>query len=52
VSRGNHLITVKINIPTKVNSEERELLEKLAVVRGETVAKGTKEGFLGGLFQK
>ena len=30
VSRGNHLITVKIDIPTKVNSEERELLEKLA----------------------
>jgi molecular chaperone DnaJ len=52
VSRGNHLITVKINIPTKVNSEERELLEKLAGVRGETVGKGTKEGFLGGLFQK
>ena len=52
VSRGNHLITVKINIPTKVNSEERELLEKLAAVRGETVGKGSKEGFLGGLFQK
>jgi molecular chaperone DnaJ len=52
VSRGNHLITVKINIPNKVNSEERELLEKLAGVRGETIGKGTKEGFLGGLFQK
>ena len=52
VSRGNHLITVKINIPTKVNSEERELLEKLATVRGEAVGKGSKEGFLGGLFQK
>jgi molecular chaperone DnaJ len=52
VSRGNHLITVKINIPTRVNSEERELLEKLATVRGETTGKGNKEGFLGGLFQK
>ncbi|MEN9568101.1 MAG: hypothetical protein RLZZ69_3297, partial [Cyanobacteriota bacterium] len=52
VSRGNHLITVKINIPTKVNAEERELLEKLAGVRGETVGKANKEGFLGGLFQK
>ena len=52
VSRGNHLITVKINIPTKVNSEEKELLEKLASVRGETTGKGAKEGFLGGLFQK
>ena len=52
VSRGNHLITVKIDIPTKVNSEERELLEKLATVRGESIGKGSKEGFLGGLFQK
>ena len=52
VSRGNHLITVKIDIPTKVNSEERELLEKLATVRGEATGKGSKEGFLGGLFHK
>lgn len=52
VSRGNHLITVKIDIPTKVNAEERELLEKLATVRGEVIGKGNKEGFLGGLFQK
>ena len=52
VSRGDHLITVKINIPTKINSEERELLEKLASVRGEATGKGSKEGFLGGLFQK
>ena len=52
VSRGNHLITVKIDIPTKINSEERELLEKLAAVRGEATGKGSKEGFLGGLFQK
>ncbi|MDJ0588666.1 MAG: molecular chaperone DnaJ [Pleurocapsa sp. MO_226.B13] len=52
VSRGDHLITVKVNIPTKINSEERELLEKLATVRGESTGKGNKEGFLGGLFQK
>ncbi|MEM8831948.1 MAG: molecular chaperone DnaJ [Cyanobacteria bacterium P01_G01_bin.19] len=52
VSRGNHLITVKIDIPTKINSEERDLLEKLATVRGEATGKGSKEGFLGGLFQK
>ena len=52
VSRGNHLITIKINIPTKVNSEEKELLEKLAAVRGEATVKSNKEGFLGGLFHK
>lgn len=52
VSRGNHLITIKVNIPNKISSEERELLEKLATVRGEATGKGSKEGFLGGLFQK
>jgi molecular chaperone DnaJ len=52
VSRGNHLITVKVNIPTRVNAEEKELLEKLAKVRGEATGKGNKEGFLGGLFHK
>ena len=35
-----------------IASEERELLEKLATVRGESTGKGNKEGFLGGLFQK
>ncbi|BAZ45888.1 chaperone DnaJ protein [Chondrocystis sp. NIES-4102] len=52
VSRGDHLITVKINIPTKVSSEEKELLEKLATVRKESTGKGNKEGLFGGLFQK
>ena len=52
VSRGDHLITVKIDIPTKISSEEKELLEKLASVRREATGKGNKEGFLGGLFQK
>ena len=52
VSRGNHLITVIVNIPTKISSEEKELLGKLATVRGEATGKGGKEGFLGGLFQK
>ena len=52
VSRGNHLITVGVNIPTKISSDEKELLNKLAEVRGEETGKGGKEGFLGGLFQK
>ena len=50
VSRGNHLITVKVDIPTKLKGEERDLLVKLAETRGESVGKGKKEGFLGGLF--
>ena len=52
VSRGSHLITIKISIPTRLSSEEKELLEKLAQVRGESTGKGGKEGFLGGLFHK
>ncbi|MDJ0716292.1 MAG: molecular chaperone DnaJ [Prochloraceae cyanobacterium] len=52
VSRGDHLITIIVEIPTRVNAEERELLEKLAKIRGERSGKGGREGFLGGLFNK
>lgn len=52
VSRGDHLITVEVDIPTKINQEERELLEKLAKIRGDRLGKtGGIEGFLGGLFR-
>ncbi len=51
VSRGDHLLTIHVDIPTKVNAEERELLEKLAKIRGERAGKGGVEGFLGGLFK-
>ncbi len=50
--RGDQLITVKIAIPTKINAEERELLERLATIKGESHGKGGLEGFLGGLFHK
>jgi molecular chaperone DnaJ len=52
VSRGDHLITIKIAIPTRINPEERELLEKLAKIKGDSTGKGGLEGFLGGLFHK
>ncbi|MEB3213942.1 MAG: molecular chaperone DnaJ [Leptolyngbyaceae bacterium] len=52
VSRGDHLITVRIKIPTKISSEERELLEKLVEINGARTGKGGGiEGFLGGLFR-
>ncbi|MGP1375321.1 MAG: molecular chaperone DnaJ [Almyronema sp.] len=51
VSRGDHLLTVLIEIPTKLKTEERELLEKLVEVRGDRIGKGGIEGFLGGLFR-
>lgn len=52
VARGNHLITVKVNIPTKINAEERKLLEELAKIKGDQTEKGGLEGFLGGFFHK
>ncbi len=51
-SRGDHLITIKVGIPSKVSTEEKELLEKLAKIRSENTAKGGIEGFLGGFFHK
>ncbi|HEY9665080.1 MAG TPA: molecular chaperone DnaJ, partial [Allocoleopsis sp.] len=51
-SRGDHLLTIQIDIPTRVSHEERELLEKLAKIRGDRISKGGGiEGFLGGLFR-
>jgi molecular chaperone DnaJ len=51
VSRGNHLVTVLVDIPTKLSSEERELLEKLAKIRGDRTGKGGRDGLFGKLFQ-
>lgn len=52
VSRGDHLISVQVQIPTRLKPEERELIEKLAELRGDRVSKsGGIEGFLGGLFR-
>ena len=47
VSRGDHLITVSIEIPTKVSGKEREHLEELAKLKGARIGKGGKGGFSG-----
>ena len=51
VARGNHQFTVKVQLPTKVSGEERELLEQLA---GHHTSRGQKHhhksGLFGGLF--
>jgi len=51
VARGNHQVTVKVQLPTKLSSEERDLLEQLA---GHHRSKGQrspqKSGLFGGLF--
>ncbi len=51
VKRGDHLITITIDIPTRITPEERELLQQLAKIRGDRIGKGGIEGFLGGLFK-
>ncbi|MGE5657307.1 MAG: molecular chaperone DnaJ [Actinomycetota bacterium] len=52
VSRGDHLIEVGVEIPTRVTNEERELLVQLAKIKGDRTGKGGFENFLGNLFQK
>ena len=52
VSRGDHLITIGIEIPNRITTEERELLEKLAKIKGDRTGKGGLEGFLGNFFNK
>lgn len=44
--RGDHRIQVEVSVPARLSARERELLQELAKVRGETVGKGEK-GFLG-----
>ncbi|WP_310417425.1 molecular chaperone DnaJ [Chamaesiphon sp. OTE_8_metabat_110] len=51
VSRGDHLLTLQIDIPTKVSQEERDLLEKLAKIRGERVGKGGIGSIFGNVFK-
>lgn len=43
--RGDQLVIVNIEIPTKLSSEQRELLEKLATTLG-TAVKPQEKGFL------
>jgi molecular chaperone DnaJ len=50
VSRGDHLITVKVVIPTKLGREEKELLHQLAQLKGSGSGKGGFEGLLGNIF--
>jgi molecular chaperone DnaJ len=51
VARGNHQFTVKVQLPTRLSGEERQLLEQLA---GHHTSKGGKpphkSGLFGGLF--
>lgn len=47
--RGDLYVTVQVEMPEKLSRKERELVEKLAEVRGERPAKGRTRGRLGRL---
>ena len=50
VARGNHQVSVKIKLPTKLSDSERNLLEELA---GHYSARGPKYHYhKSGLFSK
>ncbi|MBD2105111.1 molecular chaperone DnaJ [Leptolyngbya sp. FACHB-261] len=51
VSRGDHRLTIQVEIPTRLNAEERELLEKLARLKGDRAKGSNVDGFLGGFFR-
>ncbi len=52
VARGDHMIKIKVDIPTKVSGEEREMLEKMLNKLKGNAEKGGLEGFLGGIFHR
>ncbi len=43
--RGDHHVRVKVTIPSRINSEQRELLQKLALSFGEEIEED--KGFMG-----
>ena len=48
VARGNHMFTIKVVVPQKLEAKERELLEELTTI-ARSHPKG--KGLFGGLFQ-
>ncbi|APB32852.1 heat shock protein [Gloeomargarita lithophora Alchichica-D10] len=50
VSRGDYFVTIKVDIPTHISGEERELLEKLARIRHEKTSKHGIGDLFGGIF--
>ncbi|MEN9231415.1 MAG: molecular chaperone DnaJ [Thermostichus sp. DG02_5_bins_236] len=49
VARGDHQLTLVVEIPTRISAEERDLLMRLAELHGERINK--RDGFLGGLLR-
>jgi molecular chaperone DnaJ len=49
--RGNLIVHVEVQTPTRLDAEQEKLLRELAVLRGEDVPEGGREG-QGGLFSR
>jgi molecular chaperone DnaJ len=43
--RGDHVVEVAVDVPTKLSAEEADLLTQLAALRGEQVAPAKDQGF-------
>jgi molecular chaperone DnaJ len=50
--RGDLLVHIEVQTPTKLNREEEELLKKFAEIRGEKVGEGHVKDHDGSLFSK
>lgn len=52
VGRGDLYVELQIQIPTKLNKEQRELLEKFAELTGDRVQQAQSAGFFNKLFRE
>ncbi|TCK98399.1 molecular chaperone DnaJ [Natranaerovirga hydrolytica] len=43
--RGDHIVTIKVDVPTKLTEEETKVIRELAQVSGEEVHEGKKKFF-------
>jgi molecular chaperone DnaJ len=50
--RGDLLVHVNVEVPTKLDAEQEELLRQFAKLRGEHVGEGKLVGTGGGMFAK
>lgn len=48
--RGDFHVQIKVEVPKRLNKEQKELLQKFAEISGDKTASGQSGGFLGKLF--
>ncbi len=52
IGRGDLYVEFHVQVPKKLNKEQRELLEQLAASLGDPVAENSSSGFFGKLFDR